>query len=78
MKIQAIGGCCKKSTQNYENALEAVKKLGCPYEVEHIKDMNEIINLGVMSTPALIVNGKLIAAGRLLTVDQIIEAIKKI
>ena len=75
MKIQALGGCCKRSTANYENAVMAVKELGLNVEVEHVTDMDEIMNLGVMATPGLVINGKVCAAGRVLTVAQIKEFI---
>ncbi len=71
MKIQALGGCCQKSTKNYENAVAAVKEMGLKVEVEHVTDMDEIMNLGVMATPGLVINGKVCAAGRVLTVAQI-------
>lgn len=76
MKIQALGGCCKKAITNYQNAVEAAKLCKINEEVEHISDMNQIIKLGVMSTPGLIINGKVVAVGRVLSVNQIVELIK--
>lgn len=75
MKIQAVGGCCKKATLNYQNAVEAAKMCGIVEEVEHISDMNEIMKLGVMSTPGLVINGKVLTTGRVLSVKQIIDFI---
>lgn len=77
MKIQALGGCCSKSTANYEAVKEAVKKLGLEVEVEHVTDMNDIMNLGVMATPGLVVDGKVMSAGRSLNVEQAKELIEK-
>lgn len=77
MKIQALGGCCKKSTANYENAVEAAKLCGITDEVEHVSDMNEIMKLGVMATPGLVINGKVVSSGRLLTTKQIVDLIEK-
>ncbi|MFI3252153.1 MAG: thioredoxin family protein [bacterium] len=76
MEIKVLGNCCKKSTKNYENVLEAVKKSGLDIEVVQVSDMNEIMNLGVMATPGLVIDGKVVASGVLLTVDQILKLIK--
>lgn len=77
MKIQALGGCCKKSTANYEAAVEAVKELGLDVVVEHVTDMEEIMSLGVMATPGLVVDGKVLSAGRALNTKQAKELIEK-
>lgn len=77
MDIKALGGCCKKSQENYKSVVEAVKQLGLEGEVIHVTDMNEIMNLGVMSTPGLIINGKIMATGRMLNVKQAKELINK-
>lgn len=77
MKIQALGGCCKKSTLNYEHAVKAAKLCGIEEEVEHVADMNEIMKLGVMATPGLVIDGKVVSTGRLLTTDNIVELINK-
>lgn len=61
---------------NYENAVAAVKELGLDVVVEHVTDMDEIMALGVMATPGLVIDGKVCAAGRLLTVGQIKEFIQ--
>ena len=70
MKIKALGGCCKRSTQNYENIVQAAKELGIEDVVEHVSDTEEILSLGVMSTPGLVIDGKVYSAGSPLTVEQ--------
>jgi small redox-active disulfide protein 2 len=77
MKIQALGGCCKKSQANYEAVVLAVKELGLDVQVEHITDMNEIMNLGVLATPGLIIDEKIVSVGRTLNVKQAKELINK-
>ena len=76
MKILALGGCCKKSAQNYENAIIAARNSGITESVENIKDINQIMGYGVMSTPALVIDGKVVAMGRMLSVQQIEELIR--
>lgn len=77
MKIQTLGGCCKKSAANHEAVVEAVKELGLDATVENVKDINEIMKLGVMMTPGLVVDGKILSVGRSLNVAQAKELIKK-
>lgn len=78
MEIKALGGCCKKSTQNYEAIKEAVKELGLNIEVIHVTDINEIMALGVMATPGLVVNDKVLSAGRALNTKQAKELLEKV
>lgn len=77
MKIQTLGGCCKKSAANHEEVVEAVKELGLDVTVENVSDVNEIINLGVLATPGLVIDGKVLSAGRSLNVNQAKELIQK-
>ena len=51
-------------TQNYEAINEAVRELGLDVEVIYVTDMNEILNLGVMSTPGLVIDGKVLYSDR--------------
>lgn len=77
MNIKAVGGCCKKASKNYENIKEVVKELNLNIEVELITDNNEIANLGVMATPALIINDKIVSSGMLLKPKAIKSYIEK-
>lgn len=77
MKIITLGNCCKKSKQNHANAVEAAKKCDIAEPVENIGDMSEIMKYGVMSTPSLIIDGKVVAMGRMLSVEQIEKLIKE-
>ena len=77
MKIQALGGCCKKSLANFEAVVKAVEELGLNVEVEHVVDLNEIMALGVVATPGLVVDGKVLSAGRSLNVRQAKELLEK-
>ncbi|MDD6915126.1 MAG: thioredoxin family protein [Eubacteriales bacterium] len=76
MKIITLGSCCKKSKQNHENAVIAAKNCGVDEPI-NIGDTMEIMKYGVMSTPALVIDGKVVATGRMLSVEQIEELIKK-
>jgi small redox-active disulfide protein 2 len=70
-KIQILGtGCakCKKLTENVE---AAVKETGAAAEIEKVTDIREIVKMGVMTTPALVVDGKVKSAGKILSVGEI-------
>lgn len=76
MKIYTFGNCCKKSKENHENTLQAVKELGIDIEVENIGDMNKMLEKGIMNTPAIMINDKLVSSGRALKSEKIIKLIK--
>lgn len=76
-KFIVLGACCKKSADMFQNTIKAVKNLGFEDTVLNIGDMAEIAKYGVMQTPALVINGKVVSYGKLLTVEQIEELIKK-
>jgi small redox-active disulfide protein 2 len=65
IKIQILGTGCAKCQKLYESAEAAAKSLGLDYEMVKVKDITEIMAFGVMMTPALAVDGKVKAAGRI-------------
>lgn len=76
VKVLATG--CVHCRAMRENTIEAVKQLGLPEgSLECVSDLNEIARMGVMSTPSLVINGKLVSSGKVLKVEQIIELINK-
>lgn len=66
-----LGACCKRATQTFENAKKAVSELGLTDEVINIGDTIEIAKYGVMQTPALVINSKVVSQGKLLSVEDI-------
>lgn len=77
MKIITLGNCCKKSQQNHQNAIIAAENCCISEPVENIGDMGEVMKYGIMSTPALVIDGKVLAYGRMLSVKQIEKLIKE-
>ncbi|HCL55932.1 MAG TPA: thioredoxin family protein [Spirochaetia bacterium] len=73
MKIQILGTGCAKCKKLEENAKQAVNKLHLDAQVEKIEDLDQIMNMGVMMTPALAFDGTVKSAGKLLSVDEIIK-----
>ncbi|SHI89040.1 small redox-active disulfide protein 2 [Malonomonas rubra DSM 5091] len=64
-KIQILGTGCAKCEKLAANAKQAAEKLGLDYELVKIKDLNEIMAFGVMTTPGLAVDGKVLTTGKL-------------
>lgn len=76
MKIQILGPGCMKCKQLETNAREAAAKMGVNAEFEKISDIDQIMELGVMMTPGLIIDGEVRSVGKVLTVDQIAAQLK--
>jgi len=71
MKIQILGSGCPKCRQLEANAREALKQMSLEASVEKVTDLDEIMNMGVMMTPALDVDGEVKSAGKVLNPDEI-------
>ncbi|MBE0501879.1 MAG: TM0996/MTH895 family glutaredoxin-like protein [Desulfuromonadales bacterium] len=63
-KIQILGTGCAKCAKLAENTRAAAESLGLDYEMEKITELNQIIAFGVMTTPALAVDGKVLLTGK--------------
>jgi small redox-active disulfide protein 2 len=70
-KIQILGTGCPKCKKLAENAETAAKQLELEFEVEKVKDINEIMKFGIMMTPALVVDGKVKVVGNVPSPDEI-------
>jgi small redox-active disulfide protein 2 len=69
--IKILGAGCAKCVKLTENAETAAKSLGIDYTIGKITDRAAIIDAGVMMTPALMVDGKIVSSGRVLLPDEI-------
>lgn len=76
MKIEILGTGCTKCVELEKNAKDAVAKSGKFAQVEKVSDIQDILNYGVMSTPAIVIDGEVKAVGKLLSVDEIVQLIK--
>ncbi len=72
-KIQILGTGCPKCKMLFANAEEAVKTLGIEAQIEKVEKITEIMAFGVMTTPALAVDGKVKSAGKVLSVEEIVK-----
>ena len=70
-KIQVLGSGCAKCKTLAANTTEALKELGLEAQVEKVEDMRTIASMGVMTTPALVVDGKVKSSGKVLSAAEI-------
>ncbi|GAW92617.1 thioredoxin family protein [Calderihabitans maritimus] len=77
MKIRVLGAGCKNCAQLEQNVFNAAAELGIDADIQKIEDVAEIMKYGVMSTPALVINGKVVAAGRVLNTEEIKRLLTK-
>ncbi|MDD4136586.1 MAG: thioredoxin family protein [Methanoregula sp.] len=70
-KIEIIGTGCAKCRRLFANAEQAVKDLKITADVIKVEDIDEIVNRGVMLTPALFINGVVRVEGRIPDVNEI-------
>ena len=65
MMIEILGTGCSKCKKLYELVQEVVKELDCDANVIKVEDIQQIMNRGVMITPALVIDGEVKVAGRI-------------
>jgi small redox-active disulfide protein 2 len=70
-KIQILGTGCSKCRKLTDNTRQAADELGLDYELEKVTAMEEIVKSGIMSTPGLAVDGRILSQGRLLSPEEI-------
>lgn len=76
--IKVLGAGCKSCHELYENAKQAVNDMGLDLEVEYITDMQKVMEYGVMSMPALVVNEKVVAMGKVLKANEVVALLRKL
>lgn len=76
MNIKVIGAGCENCDKLYSNVVEAVKELNYEAEIEKVEDLIEIVKLGVMTAPSVMIDGKLVISGRVAKKDEIIRLLK--
>ena len=77
MIIKILGSGCKKCVALAENAKAAAQSEGITTEIEKVTDIIAIASYGIMSTPGLVVDEKVVSSGRVLSVAQIAPLLKE-
>ena len=75
MKIEILGMGCPKCKKLFENAQTAAKELNVQADIVKVEDLQQIVSRGVMTTPALVIDGKVKTAGSIPDVAKIKELI---
>lgn len=76
MKIEILGTGCAKCKALEEATKQAVAKSGKFAQIEKVDDIMKIMEYQVMSTPGLVIDGKVVSSGKVLSVDEIIALIR--
>ena len=77
VSIKVLGEGCEKCDKVNDNVKEAVEILNLDADIEKIEDLIEIVTYGVMSTPGIVINEKVVSVGKVLKTDEIVELLKK-
>ena len=77
LSVKVLGSGCSKCNLLEKYAVETLDELGKPYTLDHVKDYVEIAKYGVMQTPALVVNEKVLVSGRVPTRAELKELLAK-
>ena len=76
--VKVLGAGCASCHKQYENAKEAVKSLGLSVEVEYITDLAKVMEYGVMSMPAIVINEKVVSMGKVLKTTEVQLLLRKL
>ncbi|MCX6833309.1 MAG: thioredoxin family protein [candidate division Zixibacteria bacterium] len=76
MKIEVLGTGCSRCKQLHENTMQAVIAADVEADVSKVEDITEIMRYGVMSTPALVIDGVVKTVGKVPSVDEIKKLLK--
>lgn len=77
LDIKVLGPGCKNCVTLEENTKEALKQMGVDASVDKVTDLAQIAGYGIMSTPGLVVNGKVVSFGKVLKPADIIKILEK-
>ena len=78
MKIVILGSGCAKCNRLEISTREALKKLDMDRPIDHVTDFSSIAAYGVISTPALVIDGKVVSYGRVLSSNEIVNILEKL
>jgi len=76
--VKVLGSGCAKCNQLEEATKAALEQLGMDTTIDHVTDFSQIASYGVMTTPALVVDGKVVSYGKVLKVEEVVKILQKI
>lgn len=76
IEIKVLGGGCANCRDLENNIKQALEKIGKEAKIIKVQDMSKIVEFGVMSLPALVIDDEVVTFGEVTTVENIIEILK--
>lgn len=76
--IKVLGAGCKSCHEQYEQAQQAADAMGLSVKVEYITDMQKVMEYGVMSMPAIVVNDRVVSMGKVLKAAEVEHLLRQI
>ncbi|WP_024822376.1 thioredoxin family protein [Aminobacterium mobile] len=76
--VKVLGSGCAKCDQLETVTKAALEQLGMDTTIDHVTDFLQIAAYGVMTTPALVVDGKVVSYGKVLKVDEVVKILQKV
>ncbi|PKM73359.1 MAG: thioredoxin family protein [Firmicutes bacterium HGW-Firmicutes-16] len=77
-RIKVLGSGCAKCNLLEAATKAALEKLGMDTAIDHVTDFSQIAAYGVMTTPALVVDGKVVSYGKVLKTDEVVKILQKV
>ena len=76
--VKVLGSGCAKCNQLEASTKAALEQLGMDTTIEHVTDFAQIAAYGVMTTPALVVDGKVVSYGKVLKTEEVVKILEKV
>lgn len=76
--VKVLGSGCAKCNQLEAATKAALEQLGMDTTIDHVTDFSQIAAYGVMSTPALVVDGKVVSYGKVLKTEEVVKILQKV
>lgn len=76
--VKVLGSGCAKCNQLEAATKEALAELGMDTAIDHVRDFAQIAAYGVMTTPALVIDGKVVSYGKVLKKEEVIKILQKV
>lgn len=77
MEIKVLGTGCAKCMQLEKTVKEAVKELGIDAKIEEVKDIKKIMQYPILTTPGLVIDGKVVCSGKIPSKDEVKKYIRE-
>lgn len=76
--VKVLGSGCAKCNQLETATKAALEQLGMDTNIDHVTDFSQIASYGVMSTPALVIDGKVVSYGKVLKTEEVVKILQKV